>query len=143
VTDKQAKREATPRPWYVYTGQSNDDGEYDAIAISANGKGPNGGWVGLHVARMPVPDDRSFNKRTRAEINANAELIVRCVNEHDALVAALEEAKALSVLLDECARTALNLLRRHDERLADSIITKYAPALSSVTSALSRGGRDG
>lgn len=131
MTDKQAKREATPRPWYVYTGQSNDDGEYDAIAISANGKGPNGGWVGLHVARMPVPDDRSFNKRTRAEINANAELIVRCVNEHDALVAALEEAREY-----------------FDQRADISAKNENAPneemrLLAVIDAALSRGGRDG
>jgi hypothetical protein len=70
--------------WYVYTGESKD-----AIAIAKNGVGPNGGWVGITVATMGVPN----KQKTRQEINDWASLIVRSVNAHQQLVEALEEAR--------------------------------------------------
>jgi hypothetical protein len=69
--------------WYVYTGEGKD-----AIAIAKNGVGPNGGWVGITVATMGVPN----KQKTRQEINDWASLIVRSVNAHSKLVELLERA---------------------------------------------------
>jgi len=61
---------ATPRPWRVHD-------RYDDEVWAG------GGWV---AACVPNPDKRSDENETGA---ANADLIVRAVNAHDALVAAL------------------------------------------------------
>jgi hypothetical protein len=52
--------------WYV---AQDEDG--DAIAIAETARGPNGGWVGVDIARMPVPG----KYKTRADINNHARLI--------------------------------------------------------------------
>lgn len=49
---------------YVYTGESGD-----AISVAMNGRGPNGGWTGISVARMSLPDPL-----TRKQINEFAKM---------------------------------------------------------------------
>lgn len=64
--------EATKRPWYA----SHDGNGYDHIQSAAVNEDN-------YVARVDSTD---------AQGNANADLIVKAVNSHDALVAALEAA---------------------------------------------------
>ena len=65
--------EATKRPWYA----SHDGNGYDHIQSAAVNEDN-------YVARVDSTD---------AQGNANADLIVKAVNNHDALVAALEICK--------------------------------------------------
>lgn len=60
-----------------YTPIGRGDGYYvhidengDAISVAANGVGPQGGWVGLSIARMALPD----KNKTRQQINDAARL---------------------------------------------------------------------
>lgn len=74
--------EATPRPWYVRRGYDTND----AVGIGAHSKGAAGGWVGLHVAELPVGE----------ATNANAALIVRAVNAHPNLLSVLKQIEDFS-----------------------------------------------
>jgi hypothetical protein len=103
--------------WYVY---KDEDG--DAIAVAEHGVGPNGGWQGKHIAKMPVPD----KKRTRQEINDHASLIVRSVNSHHKLVEALEEARSIAELTLQRGDAAYGL---------GQIIAKIDSALASARGA--------
>lgn len=78
--------------WYVYTGEDKD-----AIAVAEHGVGPNGGWVGIDIAKMPIPG----KYKTQTDINKNARLIAAAPDlleaAHNALAAGLPDEVARSV----------------------------------------------
>lgn len=78
---QQQTDEATARPWYWEHAHSQTIAIYTASRT-----------VGAHVASLPKPSHE--NGCTPREQAANAALIVRAVNAHDELVAALELAIA-------------------------------------------------
>lgn len=58
---------------YIYTGETEViDGKEtaNAIAVAANGKGPNGGWIGISVAKMAIPS----KNLSQEKINSYADL---------------------------------------------------------------------
>ena len=69
--------EATQRPWDLEIGATKS---YDLIYSGSR-------MDGVTIARVPWTG--------KSEDRANADLIVKAVNSHDALVAALEAAKTL------------------------------------------------
>ena len=73
--------------WYVYTGEDKD-----AIAVAEHGVGPNGGWVGIDIAKMPIPG----KYKTQADINKNARLIASAPD-------LLELLQDISEYLEGCA----------------------------------------
>lgn len=87
ATAEQIETQATPRPWRT-------DAEFDHENIL----GPDEAMV----ADCAIFLNRKFGKRTPEINRANAELIVRAVNAHDALVEALED------LLSDCDRQMQN-----------------------------------
>lgn len=87
MTNAGKIEEGAPRPWYVRRGNDTND----AVGIGAHSKGAAGGWVGLHVAELPVGE----------ATNANAALIVRAVNSYDP---ALQDKLTKAVkALEQCA----------------------------------------
>jgi len=88
----EAPREATARPWKVSGMQETH--EVDIVApwsedVSAEHADGWGDFRGVVVARLPYVPGESVPNESWAK--ANARLIVRAVNAHDALVEALRE----------------------------------------------------
>lgn len=99
-----------------YTAIGRGDGYYvhidedgNAISVAANGVGPKGGWVGLSIARMALPD----KNKTRQQINDAARLFSAAPEMFEALQDILDySGGAASALEDEYvmerARAALS-----------------------------------
>ena len=75
---------ATPGRRYVYTGEGED-----AIAVAADGKARNGGWIGVTISKMGLPN----KNKTQEQINADAALQVALHNLAPELLALWEAAE--------------------------------------------------
>lgn len=84
--------------WYVYTGEDKD-----AIAVAEHGVGPNGGWVGIDIAKMPIPG----KYKTQTDINKNARLIAAAPDLLEALEAAFEMHVSQHPKWEAIARAAI------------------------------------
>lgn len=119
---------ATPRPWKVTRGSLIRVTGPDACVIA-----------GVHKQGFYVGEGRQGSTTIAL---ANAELIVRCVNSHDALVAALEGF---------CSRLCdISYHGMTEEEGRAFVAKKYGESMAlrwlegrAALAALSRGGRDG
>lgn len=89
--------------WYVAL-----DEDRNAIAVAENGVGPNGGWVGVDIARMALPG----KYKTRLQINEHARLIAAAPEtsaERDRLKALnaelMETLKAIHAIANTLGRS--------------------------------------
>lgn len=84
--------EVTARPWHIYRGRDLDKVWQKNITVASYVDGEESGDVAIAQCH--------FNTRERSE--ANAALIVRAVNNHDALVKAHEEnIRLLSLVIHD------------------------------------------
>lgn len=90
--------EATPRPWHVE--ECEQCPERGQIYIHTKG------WLDPNeLIAETVKTDRDVDRGDVADAEANAELIVRAVNAHDALVATLELVRGI---ISDAALTGFN-----------------------------------
>jgi hypothetical protein len=101
---------ATPGGWYVYTGENDD-----AIAVAANGVGPNGGWVGIDVAKMPLPG----KYKTQEQINANAKLCAAARAAMPALIADLRDAREAFARRGASLESSTATMKEADHLISD------------------------
>jgi hypothetical protein len=128
------QRWATARPWRVQ-GWDNTPGDRGCYIL---GGGPENS-TGEHMvgAALPLPITN------RAECEANAELIVTAVNEHDALLAEAGRLREALKRIEECAHGIMPIYRDMDHLrgivigLNDARWTRLYAILGEARAALS------